>query len=175
MNIKKLQETIEKIGKGLGPEDDWMPTLILENKKESSIFGFIGDSMGNEYAKDMVAGKIIALIAEFKPDTACWITTAWTLDFDKDKLRKDPRMEAFMQGKIRLKDQPDRIEIVNAYCYGVRGENEGEVLMMGYIKRFKNRHPEITKWKEMGGTDDFTAKGRFPEAVHEGFRKAKGK
>jgi hypothetical protein len=39
--------------------------------------------MIHQYAKDVVARKITECIAQFKPGLACFITTAWSLDFDK--------------------------------------------------------------------------------------------
>lgn len=175
MNLQKLQTIIESIGTSLPPQGDWMPTLILENKTDCSIFGFVGDSLKNEYTKDRTAEQMINLIREFKPHTACFITTAWTLEWDKERNKKDPRLEKFMRGELRVRDQPDRIEIVSAYCYGEKGENEGETLMVGIIQRFPNKHPKIKEWRTMGGADDTTAAGRFPEAIKEGFSRAKGK
>jgi hypothetical protein len=174
MNLKKLQSVIEDIGTSLSPEGDWMPALILENPKECSIYGFVGDSMKDDFMKDRTAEQITRLIIENKPFSACWITTAWTLDWEKDP-ESSKRIDAFMSGRLRVSDQPDRIEIVNAYCYGEKGENEGESIMFGYIQRFKDKHPKITRWKIVEGKDDFTAGGRFPEAIQEGFSRAKGK
>jgi len=151
-----------------------MPALILESRKESSVFGFVGDCLSTQHSKDIVAAKIEQLITEFKPHTACWITTGWTLDFGEDPAKADPRMDDFIKGRMRVKDQPDRIEVVSAYCYGEKGENEGEVLMLGYIQRFKNSHPKIKRWRTLGGADDVTAEGTFPEAVKSGFQKTKG-
>jgi hypothetical protein len=171
MNLKRLQKTIEAIGTHLPPNDDWMPALILERKGDATIFGFVGDPMGGDIAKDVVALTITRCIKEFKPDCACFITTAWTLDFNA--LGSD---EAFIEkvrtGQIRPSQHPDRVEVVNAYCYGERGESEGEALMFGYIQRFKDSHPKIKKWRII--EDDTSAEGRFPDAIKEGFKLARG-
>jgi hypothetical protein len=161
---------IELIGGGLPPNDDWMPALILENKGSASVFGFT-DLDGDE-AKDIVANKITEVIAEFKPDTACFITTAWTLEFEKEK-SSEAEIARFMSGHLRIRDHPNRIEIVSAYCYGDLGENEGEALMIGYIQRYPNQGPQIKRWKIMDD-DITTAEGRFPDAVKDGFKQAKG-
>jgi hypothetical protein len=168
MNLERLQKTIEEIGTSLPPEGDWMPALILEKPEDVSIFGFVGDAMKNDYTKSRTAEQMIELICEFKPHTACFVTTAWTLDWEGIPNR-DERLKGFMDGTLRVSQQPDRIEIVSAYCYGEKGENEGEVLMMGYIQRFKDKHPKIKRWKIMGGQDDVSAGGRFPEAIKKGF------
>jgi hypothetical protein len=171
MNLRRLQRTIEAIGEGLSPEDDWMPTLILEGKKASSIFGFVGDSMGGDLMKDITADQITRCIVEFKPDCACFITTAWSLDFG-DEGPSEAMVDLLRRGKIRPSQHPDRIEIVNAYCYGEKGESEGEALMIGRIQRFKDRGPKIKKWTIF--EDDASAEGRFPDAIKEGFKLARG-
>jgi hypothetical protein len=173
VDIKRLQKTIEEIGKRLPPNDDWMPALILESKSKVTVYGFLGDPMGGHQMKDRVADEITELIATDKPDVACWITTAWTVDFEKMGPMGDEELERWKRGNIRLSQHPDRIEIVNAYVYGERGPNEGEVLMMGFIRRSKNKGPEIKKWK-IFDQEGIEAEGRFPEAVKEGFQKAKG-
>lgn len=176
MNLKRLQKTIEAIGDGLPPDGDWMPTLILESKKVNSIFGFIGNPLANDLMKDITADQITRCIAEFKPDCACLITTAWSIDFG-DKGAPESMWELLKSGQIRPSQHPDQIEIVSAYCYGEKGESEGEALMYGYIQRFKNSHPKIKKWKIIDSGDgdgDMTAKGRFPEAIQDGFKQARG-
>jgi hypothetical protein len=171
MNLTKLQKSIEAIGENLLPDDDWMPALILEGKGAASLFGFVGNSMGNDLMKDIVADQITKCIAEFKPDCACLITTAWSIDFG-DEPASEAMTELLRRGEIRPSQHPDRIEIVNAYCYGEKGESEGETLMIGYIQRFKDKSPRIKKWKII--EDDASAEGRFPDAIKEGFKLARG-
>jgi hypothetical protein len=167
MNLNKLQKTIEKIGGTLPPTDDWMPALIVEGKKEVSIFGFIGDSMGDQLAKDTVASKITELIAEFKPYFVCFITTAWSVDFEKENLDELDK-ELWTAVAMKVSEHPNRVEIVNAYCYGVQGPNKGESLMIGYIQRFPDKGPRIKKWKVV--KEGASAEGRFPDAIKEGFK-----
>lgn len=171
MDLKRLQKTIENIGKHLPPNDDWMPALILESKAKITIYGFVGDPMGGNRMKDVVAAGITDLIATERPDCACFITTAWTVDFEALGMPGEEELERWKRGNIKLSEHPDRVEIVNAYVYGERGPNEGECLMVGYIKRSPNKGPQISKWKIH--QDGIEAEGRFPEAVKEGFRKAK--
>jgi hypothetical protein len=171
MNLKRLQRTIEKIGENLPPGDDWMPALILEKKESVSIFGFIGNPMGGTVMKDLVAETIMNTIAEFKPDCACFITTAWSLDFGAMGSPQE-MIDRYIRGELRPSQHPDRIEIVNAYCYGERGESEGEAMMVGYIQRSKDKGPKIKKWKIID--KGATAEGRFPEAIQEGFKLARG-
>lgn len=169
MNLEKLQKIIEKIGESIPPKDDWMPALIVENKKSASVYGFVGDSMGSSMAKDMVAEAITNCIAKFKPDRACFVTTAWSVDFEAEGL-SEFEMELWKAGAMRIADHPRRVEIVNAYYYCVRGPDKGEALMMGFIERHPDKGPTIKKWKII--RDGATAEGRFPDAVKQGFQKA---
>jgi hypothetical protein len=172
MNLKKLQRTIEKIGRHLPPGDDWMPALILEGKYKATVYGFMGNSMEGEVMKNAVAAEITDLIATDKPDCACFVTTAWSVDFEALGESGEELLEQWKRGHTRLADHPNRVEIVNAYVYGERGPNEGECLMVGYVKRSGDKGPRVSKWKIH--TDEVSAEGRFPDAVKEGFRKAKG-
>lgn len=167
MNLKGLQEIIEKIGEGLPPKDDWMPALIVENDESASVFGFVGDCMGSQQSKDMVAQQIIKCIVEFKPHCACFITTAWLADLEKEDL-SEFEMELWRAGVNKISDYPKRIEIVNAYYYGVRGPDKEEALMIGYIQRYPDAGPKIKKWKII--REGASAEGRFPDAVKEGFQ-----
>lgn len=172
MNLKRLQKTIEKIGRKLPPEDDWMPALILESKAKFAIYGFVGSPMSGDRMKDVVAAGITDLIATERPDAACFITTAWSVNFEAMGVPGEAALEQWKRGDIKLSEHPARIEIVNAYVYGERGPHEGECLMVGHVKRFTDKGPEIEKWEIH--QDGVTAEGRFPEAVKEGFQKAKG-
>jgi hypothetical protein len=169
LNLKKLQSIIEKIGEETPPKDDWMPVLILEGRKEVTVYGFIGKPMEGEYAKNSTARKITESIAAFKPDVACFITTAWSLDFEKGGI-SERDVEAYMSGAIKIANHPARVEIVNAYVYGVRGSNKGEALMIGYIQRHPDKGPTIKEWKVI--KEGASAEGRFPDAVKEGFQLA---
>jgi hypothetical protein len=169
MNLKRLQNIIEKVGEGIKPKDDWMPVLILEGKKETSLYGFVGGPMEDQSSKDIVASKITACIETFKPESACFITTAWSIDFEKNKMDEFD-LELWKAGATKLADHPNRIEIVSAYVYGVRGENKGEALMIGYIQRHPDSSPTIKRWNVI--QDGASAEGRFPDAVKRGFRLA---
>jgi hypothetical protein len=170
MDLNELQKIIEKIGVTLPPKDDWMPALILESEKEgASIFGFVGDAMGSQMAKDVVAQAITSCIIRSKPDCACFVTTAWSIDFEAEGV-SELDMELWKSGAYKLKDHPKRIEIVNAYVYAVRGPNKGEALMMGFIQRFPDKGPKIKEWKII--KEGATAEGRFPDAVKKGFQLA---
>jgi hypothetical protein len=171
MNLKKMQDIIEKIGKTLPPKDDWMPALIIEGKTMVEVYGFVGDPMGGQFSKDLVARKITDCIETFDPDAACFITTAWSLDFEKGGM-DDFELELYKAGATKIKDHPKRVEIVSAYVYGVRGPNKGEAFMMGYIQRYPDKGPSIKKWKVV--TEGASAEGRFPDAIRKGFQLAKG-
>jgi hypothetical protein len=174
MNLKGLQKVIEKIGRELPPGDDWMPALILESEKAVNIFGFVGEPLVNTQAKDQCAEQIADLISKFKPDCACFVTTAWSVSSDKKGKGglSELEVELWRMGAMKLSEHPRRVEIVNAYCYGIRGPNKGEALMIGHIQRFPDKGPRIKKWIIMD--DETNAQGRFPDAIKKGFELAKG-
>lgn len=144
-----------------------MPVIILEGKSGNSVYGFPGDSMGSYEAKDMAASAMTELIRQNKPDCACFVSTAWTVEG-----LSELDAEMYKSGSIKLSEHPKRIEIVHAYCYGERGPNEGEALMFGYIQRYPDKGPRIKKWKIHNDYD--ACMGRFPEAIKEGFKQARG-
>lgn len=170
MDLKGIQKTIEKIGTSLPPNDDWLPTLIMEGKKPT-IIGFAGDAMKNNGVKDIVAGHMTELIAENDPDVVYWITSAWALMQDAKGV-SELDMELYRMGAIKLSEHKHRVEIVNAYCYGEKPKLR-EAFMIGRIQRNKNRPPTISKWKIIEG-EGLTSEGRFPEAIRRGFKQAKG-
>jgi len=170
VNLKKLQKTIEKIGEGIDPQDDWLAHLIMEKKGEGTICAFDPAFFMSQESKDNCAEAIIKTISVLKPDCACFITTAWTINFEENNV-SDLDVELLRSGTMRLADHPKKVEVVSAFCVGERGESEGEVLMMGFIERSPDKHPRIKKWKIMPGGMD--SEGRFPEAMREGFRLAR--
>jgi hypothetical protein len=171
MDLNKLQKAIEKIGKSLPPKDDWIPALIIEGKEGASIFGFAGDAMFNNFSKDVVAKAITNCIAKFKPDCACFVTTAWSIDLEKSGIDEFD-LELWKAGAMKIADHPDRVEIVNAYYYSREGPEPEEALMIGYIQRYPDKGPTIRKWKII--KEGASAEGRFPDAVKGGFDLAKG-
>lgn len=173
MQLQGYQKMIENVGDGLPPDGDWMPVLFLEKDNNVVIMGIPfpeGDA-----GKDIAAAAIYATIRMTNPDSVAWLTTAWSIPQDEMKKWEgagDDYLEAYKKGWTpRASEHPARIEIVNVVCIGVRGENEGEGMMIGHIKRFKDKPPKIIKWDVHEG-DDMIMMGRFPEAIKKGFAKA---
>jgi hypothetical protein len=126
-----------------------------------AVIGMVVD-LNVEDGKDKTADMMTMLIAITNADAAMFISTAWTAPPNPD-------------GSIsRLSKHPLRKEVVSAYCMGVRGEADGEATMLGYIQRSPDKPPVITDWKiyESEKTDEFTTRGRFPDAMREGFKLA---
>lgn len=169
MNLKEFQNQIEFVGKGLGPDDDWMPVLFLEKDKAIAVIGMM--LMENDAMKDLCAYMLTKVISLTNPDSACFITTAWMSEA-KDKYKeytKDELHDAFERGYItRPSKDPDRIEIVNALCIGVRGENDGEAFMVGRIQRNPGKPPTIKKW-DVHDEPEINVTGRFADAMKKGF------
>lgn len=170
MNLKGIQATIEKIGTKLDPDGDWLPTLILEGKK-SGVYGFGGEAMMNNQVKDLVAAEITELIVLHEPEVVYWVTSAWSLSHQNPGV-SELDLELYRQGAFKISEHKHRVEIVNVYSYTEKPKPR-EVIMFGRINRHKSRSPTIGKWDIMEGPE-VTSEGRFPEAVKEGFKKAKG-
>lgn len=169
MNLKAFQEQIENIGKNLDPKDDWMPVLFLEKDNERAIIGLM--MMGNEEEKDMCAFVMEQIIRVTNPDSACFISTAWLSMMEEGarKYQSDEEVrEAFRSGELLPPSKdPNRKEIVVAVCVGVKGENDGEAMMMGEIERSPGKPPRIKEWTIHD--DDMGFSGRFAEAMQKGF------
>lgn len=174
MNVKSFQRSIKAIGENLGPNEDWMPTMILEKRfngeDHTAIIGLTEEFMKDQETKDDCAVLMTETIAKNKPDAVCFISTCWTLIMDKDH---GPTQEEIQKTiKAGLSKHPKRVEVVLCICCGERGEAEGESMMMGFIKRSRS-HPVIERWDiQMIGGDNAIS-GRFIEAIREGFKQAK--
>jgi hypothetical protein len=161
MKVEQFKNAITDIGNGLSPTGDWMPTLFLEKDGKIAIMGLVGMPDQDE-GKDWMAGIITVTIAITNADAVCLIMSAWTAPPNPDGTITRPR------------DNPNRKEAITGYCMGVRGESDGEAMMMGYIQRSPDKHPVITDWTmlESEEENELTTKGRFPDAMRDGFRKA---
>jgi len=170
MNLKLFQEQIEHIGTGLAPDDDWLPVLFLEKDDETAVIGLL--LMENDTMKDICAKVMEMLVRVTNPDSACFVSTAWLSSMPEDKRGKyqseEEIREAFDSGELpRPSEDPNRKEIVVAVCIGVKGENDGEAMMMGEIERSPDKPPRIKEWNIHD--DDMGMSGRFAGAIKEGF------
>lgn len=162
MKVEQFKEAIEGIGKGLSPDSDWMPAFFLEKDGRMAVIGMIGMGDSDE-EKDRAADTMTMLIAITNADAACFISTSWIGG-------PPPPGQKF----IRPSKHPQRKEAVTGFCHGVRGEADGVALLIGFIKRSRNKPPVISHWvlHESEEDNEITAKGRFPEAMEEGFKRA---
>lgn len=168
MTLKELQEMIEKVGKTLDPEDDWMPVLFLDKDNQLAMLGI--PFMENESQKDMCAFALYAAIKRTNPDRAFFVTTAWASSPIGNRfMSNEDFMEAIRQGWIPQPSQdPDRKEIVNVVMLNKDGKSE---MMTGFIKRSKTKPPKIVRWK-MHDQPETDVKGRFGDAMRKGFAEA---
>lgn len=169
MNLETLKQSIEDIGRGLPPQDDWLPVLFLEKDKEAAIIGLA--LMENDMTKDFCAFVMETLIRVTNPDVAAFISCAWKgTPRSADQFSTAEEFEeAYRKGYIpRPRDDPSREEIVIAVVIGVRGENDGQCILSGEVERHEDKGPTIRSWEEWDneGTE---VKGRFAEAIRKGF------
>lgn len=171
MQLHEYQKMIEHVGEGLQPDGDWMPVLFVEKDRQILVVGM--PMFEGESGKDMAAAAIYMTIRACNPDSVAWVTTAWTAPMQVEgKMDKEEFTEAYKKGYItRPSESPSRIEVVSVTCIGVRGQNEGEGFMLGYIERSENKPPRIPKW-DVHDEPEIEMAGRFPEAIKKGFADA---
>jgi hypothetical protein len=79
--------------------------------------------------------------------------------------------EAYEKGWVpTATEDPTHTEAVVGTCIGVRGEGDGEALMIGHIERFPDKPPRIKKWDVY--EDEARIEGRFADAIRFGFEHA---
>jgi len=160
MKVEQFKNAIERIGETLDPDGDWLPTFFIEKDGKVAVMGlFMPDNLEGH---DMVARLMTIVTAITNADAACFISTAWIAPPNPDGTITRPR------------DHPNRKEIINGYCMGIRGEADGEAMMMAKIRRSPDKPPVLYDWQlyESEGEDECTIEGRFPDAIREGFRLA---
>jgi len=170
MNLTAFQKSVEDIGKNLDPDEDWMPVLFLEKGDQRALIALM--LMDNNETKDLCAAVMEQIIRVTNPDSACFISTAWITTAKEENKGKYPDYEsveeAYKRGHILPPSlDPDRKEIVIGVCIGIRGENDGQAMMVGEIERSPGKPPRIKDWKIHD--DDMVMKGRFADAMHDGF------
>ncbi len=168
MNLKSFQERIERVGTNLDPDEDWMPVLFLEKDNDMAMVGLL--MMEDEQQKDMCAFVMEQLVRTTNPDSACFLSTAWMSRMREDNTYKNDEeiKEAYRTGEILPPSKdPNRKEIVIAVCIGVKGENDGEAMMMGEIERSPDGPPRIKEWTIHD--DEWGMSGRFADAIKKGF------
>lgn len=161
MKVEQFKEAIIDIGKHLAPDADWMPAFFLEKDRRLAIVGLLLMGESDE-SKDRTADMMEFLITVTNPDAVCFISTSWVGHGREDG------------SWVRPSKDPKRKEAVTGFCMGVRGEADGEALLIGYIQRSPDKPPVITNWVMHESEDDneITTKGRFPEAMQAGFDNA---
>jgi hypothetical protein len=165
MELTSIKKVIQSIGSLLGPDEDWMPVVILEKDTTAAA---IGIPVMSDKSKDMVALLIQAMIQLTNPDAATFISTGWLGEpIESDRFMSEEDFDKAYEDNLipRPSLDPDRREVVIVVSVNSNGDSYS---MYGVIKRSK-KAPEISNWKELGGSKSEDVKGRFADAMRRGF------
>lgn len=164
----EIKAMVEDVGKGLKPDDDWMPCLHIYTDQGAALIVLL--LMENDQSKDLCADVMYNLIKRTNPDAIAFVTTAWRGDpFLNNQFEdKEAFLEAYRKGWIpRPSLDPDRVEIVMVL---IVDRNKNSTMLTGEIIRSPDQPPKIKEWTEVTDTDP--GEGRFGEAISNGFRDA---
>jgi hypothetical protein len=169
IDIDHFKSLIERQGKNLPPDDDWLPFLFLVKDKKIALIGM--PPANSQQEKVLTANILKIVIKRTNPDAVCYVSTAWVGEPLEANRFVDEKgfEEAFDKGWIpRPSEDPDRKEVVIMVVMN-RFDESG--ISMGYIKRRKDRPPMIKRWKDQIAKGESIG-GRFGEAITEGFASA---
>jgi hypothetical protein len=164
-----IKETVENIGTGLEPNDDWIPILGLLGTDKPAIIGI--PNLGDPAVKDTIAKKVIpGLIQQGKPNFAALVTMGWMKQYDPTTLEgaaEQARDEAkYERGNIA--DRPGKSECL---CIHVVSKDGTERQLMAYVHRHPTLSPKLQWYLDSTGTKEKSA-GRFPDALRAGMEAA---
>jgi hypothetical protein len=122
---------VEQIGKSLGPDDDWMPTLLLDTDAGLAIMPLEGD-LAEHGALPQIAALMVAQRATF----AARVQMSWQISGEDS--------QRFLAGAdtTRPTDHPNRTEHVTAIL-GDASELEGWDAL---VTRDERGVPSLGKW-----------------------------
>ena len=134
MTLDELEAAIlpavEKIGRGLGRHEDWMPTLHLVDALGRTTI--VGLSFPDE-AKPLMFNLVLpALVRKEHTVALATVTTAW--------MSKD------VSGNRPPSEDPERVEIVLVVLLDQSGGRQ----LLARVDR-SGRHPRLSAWERMEG------------------------
>lgn len=169
--VADLKDTVERIGKDLEPEGDWMPTMCLFGDKPA-IIGI--PELGDAEYKEMIAKKLIPqLIKKHQPDFAALVTMGWMKSYETATLEgaaEQARDEAkFARGDIQ--NRPGKAECLTIHVVSKSGE---EAQLMAYVHRYPQSGPVLQWFYHIEDKDipKDVSGGRFPDALRAGMEAA---
>src|SRR5262245_25376818 len=133
-----MRSSVERLGRGLAPEDDWMPVAFLVNEDQKidivSTPGYANDAEKDAY----VAAIGIAAIAH---NATCigMVATTWMVKFDKGDR---PQSGVVVP---RPSNHPDRVEAVIV----VTTSTDVSTIATADISRHAGRPPSLGPWEIM--------------------------
>lgn len=169
MDLDNIKDILNHIATTLDHDDDWTPVVLLEKNDYTAVVVLAIQDLENN--KDTLAFAVETVIRQSNPDAACFVATGWMgASIEPNRfLTPEDATEAYQKGWIPPPSQdPDRKEIVMIIEVTAKGENR---MILGYVRRFRNRHPEIYKWRD----DPYKQgelKGRIADAMKRGFTEA---
>lgn len=193
-----IRTSAEKIGKDLGPNDDWMPTVFVEGtfpadfpnvlpeqigKEGMIILGLAGGFMDNDTTKDFVAFMMTRLAKKLKATGMTFLCTCWmsqpphTKEDDMPEGLTEEQQREFVYARARAFGPPskdpnrkERLMMLSVYYGGV---DDGTKFIFADIKREKDKPPVLYNWNLIDATGEMEFMGRFSDAIYEGLKLAR--
>lgn len=159
-----LKNTLEGIGETLGPEDDWIPVMLMYGGEKDAIVGLPSLADHKEVMSDLLIPK---LIADHKPEFVALVTMGWAKDYDVSTLEGTAELarDEAMYEVGNIADRPGKYETLVGHIVDKDGN---EAQLFGYVHRHPTLSPTI-QWRDDLCTDipkDKSA-GRFPDALRK--------
>lgn len=124
---------IDQIGTNLGPDDDWMPTLLYETADTVGVVPLVGCE-GQEGLP-----AVTSLLVKANPDRIARVQMGWGAAFLPDS-------------QVPASERPDRKELLTVF-FCERGRDGRHELHVGEVSR-AGGHPAVDEWtvaKASGG------------------------
>jgi hypothetical protein len=194
-----IRRSVEDIGRGLDPGDDWMPVVIVDGMVPKSgplPPGFKEESRGqlariivgfasfNPEDKEHAAWVMRAMAVAFQATAMAFVSTVWMSmapdtvgpgpegETDEERDKRFMREATEHQEKHGMPSQdPNRIEKLMIISVADGGEDDGFKTAFASIRRFKDKAPSLYDWAIMDDSKGGFL-GRFPEAIMEGIKYA---
>jgi hypothetical protein len=194
-----IRRSVESIGETLAPDEDWMPTLLVEGTcptqgplppgvpesarglKTSFVIGIL--HFANEAAKEATAMMMRMTAVALDATAMAFVSAVW-MSMANTKAKKlenesdedfESRMEeeaVKWQNEHGMPSQdPNRIEKLMIISASTDAEDDGNVTAFASIRRYKDKPPTLYDWAIMDDSVHGFV-GRFPDAISDGLRVA---
>lgn len=194
-----IRRSVEDIGQGLAPDEDWMPVVLVdgvvpksgalppgfkeENRGETATI-IVGFASFNPDDKEMAAWIMRAMAVAFQATAMAFVSTVW-MSVASAPVGPSPEGETDAEMNERMmreasdhtekhgtpSQDPNRIEKLMIISVADGGEDDGFKTAFASIRRFKDKAPSLYDWAIMDDSQGGFL-GRFPEAIMEGIKYA---